>query len=138
MKTAYLVSLIPAFAGIAFTQTVPSLMNYQGRLANQLGAPLPTGNYAIQFRLWDSTTNGTGLIWGQQQNVSVQGNGIFNVILGAPGGTLIPGATITDLALAFGSSSRFLGMTLIASNGVLISGATEILPRQQILTVPYA
>src|SRR6185503_1790433 len=108
----------------AAAQTVPALINYQGRLTAQSGAPLPVGNYGIDFSLWDSLKSQTGLIWGQRQNVIVQANGVFNVILGAPGGSAIPGAmpAVNDLAFAFTAPNRFLGLTIVSSNGVAIPG----------------
>ena len=124
----------------ANAQNVPTLINYQGRLTGEAGTPLPTANYAIQFRLWDSPSNTApdGLIWGQQQNVFVQANGVLNVILGAPGGSAIPGAVTNDLAFAFSSSNRFLGVTVVSSNGVPLPTPVEIVPRQQLLSVPFA
>src|ERR1051325_8732936 len=70
-------------------QSVPSLINYQGRITDRNGLPFPSGNYGIEFRLWDSPT-GTNLVWGQRQNVAIQGNGLFNVLLG---GTNSPGVS---------------------------------------------
>src|SRR5438045_7326993 len=104
-----------------FAESVPSLINYQGRLTDQSGSPLPTGAHVIQFRLWDSPGATNGLIWGQQQNVTVQANGVFNVILGAPGGTSIQGAAVPDISFAFAASNRFLGLTVVSSNGAAIS-----------------
>src|SRR6185369_15086412 len=93
-------------------QSVPSLINYQGRLTDQTGSALPSGSYGVQFRLWDSPTNQTGLIWGQQQNVSIQANGVFNVMLGSSGGSAItnPVPAVNDLGLAFATSNRFMGV----------------------------
>lgn len=122
----------------AATQSVPSLINYQGRLTDQTGAPLPVGNYGLEFRLWDSPA-GTNLIWGQRQNVSVQAGGVFNVILGAAGGNPVtnPVPAVNDLAFAFGASNRFLGVTIVLSNGVP-QVAGEIAPRQQLLAAPFS
>ena len=123
----------------AAAQSVPPLINYQGRLTDPSGAPLANGNYSLEFRLWDSPT-GTNLIWGQRQNVAVQANGVFNVILGAPGGSAIPGATpaVNDLAFAFTASNRYLGVTVVSTNGVALDSPVEIAPRQQFLSVPFA
>ncbi len=130
------------FSLTAPAQSVPPLINYQGRLTDQTGAPLTAGAYGLQFRLWDSPTaaNASDLIWGQQQNVTVQSNGVFNVILGSPGGSPIPGATpaVNNLAYAFAGSNAFLGVTIMVSNGTIIATPNEILPRQQLLSVPYA
>src|SRR6266540_5034136 len=99
-----------------WAQSVPSLINYQGRLTDQAGAPLASGSYGIQFRLWDSPTGtvADGLIWAQQQNITIQPNGVFNVTLGAPGGSPIPepAPKVNDLAFAFTSSNRFLSVTI--------------------------
>ena len=123
-------------------QTVPQLINYQGRLTDQNGAPLTAALYGLQFRLWDSptATNASDLIWGQQQNVAVQTNGVFNVILGSPGGSAIPGDTpaVNNIAYAFNGSNCFLGVTIVTSNSVAITSPSEILPRQQLLSVPFA
>jgi len=123
-------------------QSVPSLVNYQGRLTDQTGSALAPAAYGIQFRLWDSPTgtNGAGLVWAQQQIVTVQSNGVFNVILGSVGGSTIVGVTsqVNDLSLAFGLSNRFIAVTVVSSNGAAISSLGEILPRQQLLTTPYS
>jgi len=87
------------------------MINYQGMLTGQTGSPLAAGPYTIQFRIWDSPTaaNASDLIWCQQQNVTLQTNGVFNVILGSPGGTSIPGATpaVNNIAYAFTGSIAF-------------------------------
>jgi len=70
----------------------PALLNYQGRLTGAAGAPMPPGSYTIQFRLWDSptATGADDLVWAQSQNVAIQSNGMFNVILGSPGPRRLP------------------------------------------------
>src|SRR6266576_2711551 len=78
MKFLTTLSIFVSFFAAVTAQSVPSLINCQGRLTDQGGAPLPSGNYGVQFRLWDSPTStaSNGLIWAQQQNVSVQANGV--------------------------------------------------------------
>ncbi|MGA2749562.1 MAG: hypothetical protein ABSG59_12360 [Verrucomicrobiota bacterium] len=130
----------------AGAQSLPPLINYQGRLTDQTGAPLAVGPYSIQFRLWDSATaanagSGGDLIWGQQYaNIAVQSNGVFNVILGAAGGSALPSGTpnVNNLAYAFNGSNCFLGVTVVSSNGTPIPSPLEILPRQQLMSVPFA
>jgi hypothetical protein len=39
-------------------QSVPPLINYQGKLMNAQNQPLADGTYGIEFRLWDTATNG--------------------------------------------------------------------------------
>ena len=140
MKSFLISTVVTLGCQIACAQSVPSLINYQGRLTDTNGAPLAGGNYGIQFKLWDSPTNLTGLIWAQQQDVSVQASGVFNVILGAPGGGAVtnPVPAVNDLAFAFTASNRFLGLKVVSRNGVSISEAGEISPRQLLLSVPFA
>jgi hypothetical protein len=134
------------FSSMAPAQSVPPLINYQGRLTDQTGSPLPAGAYTLQFRLWDSQTatnagGGGDLIWGQQYaNIAVQSNGVFNVILGSPGGSPIAEATpaVNNLAYAFSGSNCFLGLTAISTPSGSVSSPSEILPRQQLLSVPFA
>src|ERR1041384_5799233 len=106
MNHSLVISTLTAFCQFTYGQSVPNLINYKGRVSDHTAAPLPISNYGIQFRLWDSptATATNGLIWAQQQNVSVQANGVFNVVLGAPGGSPIPGATpaVNDLGFAPG------------------------------------
>ena len=66
-------------------------------------------------------------------------NGIFNVILGAPGGTPVTNAAVNDLSFAFNDAERYFGLTVTkGTNGIAIPGAVEIVPRQRLLSAPYA
>lgn len=114
-------------------QTVPPLINYQGRLSNPDGSPLPTADYTLTFNIYDAPTNGT-LVWGPQvfDGAVAAGHGArtpvvqgyFNVMLG-------PGDTVTrSLSEAFNGTARYVEVT--------VSNRPPILPRQQILTTPFA
>ena len=115
------------------SQTVPALVNYQGRLANPDGSPLPTADYTLTFNLYDAPTNGA-LVWGPQvfDGAVAQGHGAripvvqgyFNVMLG-PVDT--NGVSLAD---AFNGAARCLEIT--------VSNRPPIAPRQQILTTPFA
>ena len=100
----------------AYAEDAPILINYQGKLTDSLSRPID-GLRSITFRIYDST--GTEL-WAETQSVTVS-KGIFNVLLGSA--TAIPDKL-------FNGSVRLLG--------VQPAGSTELLPRQQIATVPYA
>lgn len=136
-----LASLLAAAAVSA--QSVPALMNYQGRLTDEAGQPLPSGTYAVQFRLWDKAVGGQPgemLVWGEQHDVTLV-DGVFNVILGAPGGVALPGGAVNSLRFAFDGAERYLGLTLARlHDGTVLSGAQrrEIVPRQQLLSAPFA
>jgi len=106
----------------AQTASVPPLINYQGRLTDNSGVGL-TGSKTLEFNIYDAASGGTK-VWGPQifNNVPLV-DGYFNVILGT---TDTEGRSIAD---AFGANNRFLGITY---------DSKEIVPRQQILSVPYA
>jgi microcystin-dependent protein len=114
---------------------VPKLINYQGKLTNAVGAALPDGEYTLRFELFNQATGGQ-LVWGETRaNVPLVG-GLFNVILGGAGATLVSGAAVNDLAFAFGDAQRFLQTTVVAGPGVTTE--QTLLPRQQLASVPYA
>ena len=72
-------------------QTVPPLINYQGKLVSSNGLPVSTGDYELRFRIWDAATGGN-LVWGPQVFNGQSGPGFcplvsavqgwFNVIFG--------------------------------------------------------
>ena len=128
-------------APVGHAQSVPSLINYQGKLTDASGTPLPNGTYGVAVRLWSKKDNaqpGNTLVWGQEYNVAVI-NGIFNVILGSPAGAPVSGAQTNDLGAAFVGSERYFGLTVTRNaNGAPISNPQEIVPRQQVLSSPYA
>lgn len=114
-------------------QNVPSLVNYQGRLANPDGSPLPTADYNLTFKIYDAATNGS-LIWGPQLFDGLVGQGHggrvpvvqgwFNVMLG-------PVATNGNaLSEAFNGAARYVE--------IAVSNRPPLAPRQQILTTPFA
>lgn len=126
---------------LALGQSVPSGISFQGRLTGPGGQGMSPGSYTLQFRIWDSMTSPSGKnLWSNQQVVNVESNGVFTVILGLGGNIPIPGETVpfTDLMKAFGDGNRFLGITVAAINGVQVISATEIAPRQQLLSVPFS
>jgi hypothetical protein len=108
-----LASPMPAFAQV---NAAPTLLNYQGRLANPDGFPVPDGTYSIRFSLWDAATAGTEK-WNQTiANVSVK-NGTFAVLLN----TNTTGLFDNNLWLE----------TKIGTDAALT-------PRQQLVSVAYA
>ena len=63
----------------------PGKINYQGRLTNAAGAPMPDGQYNMTFRIYDAASGGT-LIWSEVRETTNRvtvTNGQFNVQLGA-------------------------------------------------------
>jgi microcystin-dependent protein len=112
-------------------QGVPERMNYQGLLLTGAGAPV-TAPTAVEFRIWDSPTNTSGLLWGRRFTVVPDANGVFNVVLSGDG-TLLSGAPDVSLSSVFAGTNgqaRYVELT--------VAGATAIRPRQQFLAAPYA
>lgn len=133
MTMAALSGLLVSSAAFAQANTVPQLINYQGRLTDQNGDPLPTGEYALSFSIYNAGLGGA-LVWGPQvfDGQVGEGNGAlvpvvqgyFNVMLGPRD---ISNRTIGN---AFDSDLRYLEIT--------IGDGPPIAPRQQILSAPYA
>lgn len=132
--------LIQFFTTILCGQSVPNLINYQGRLTDATGAGVAAGLYVLQFRIWDDplSADPIHLIWGQTQTAAAQANGVFNVLLGAPGGTMLPGTAVNDLRFAFTDSVRLLGVTIVSHAGTNLANPIEIQPRQRLMSVPFA
>lgn len=104
--------------------TVPPYVNYQGTLTGVNG-PV-TGYHDLSFKIYTDpdSTNSKYLVWGPQTFPFVLfSNGSFNVILGNDKNN----KNITE---AFISDKTYLEIT--------VDNGDPILPRQQILTAPYA
>jgi hypothetical protein len=84
--------LVVAFFAVgvlASAQTVPSLMNYQGKLMDGAGNPMASGSYDVVFKIWTKASPvdlADALVWGQTNSVTLL-NGIFNLALGGPART---------------------------------------------------
>lgn len=80
---------------------VPKLINYQGRLTDAAGQPLPNGIYSVKLEIFagkdTAQPGGTNVIWGATYTNVVVVSGQFNVVLGAAGGTSVSGAAVNDL-----------------------------------------
>jgi len=95
------------------------LVNFQGRLTDSTGNPVPNGNYSLTFRIYDSATGGT-VKWQETQNVAVAGS-VFSVLLGS----------VNPLEAGhFSGAPRYLE--------VQVGSDPPMTPRQQFTSVPYA
>lgn len=110
-------------SGPVYAQSVPPLMNYQGHLTNATGQPLATGQYTLTFNVYNVPTSGTA-VWGPQAIVADVIDGYFNVVLSTDS---TGGDSITT---AFTAQPRYVS--------IRVNAAAEILPRQQVLSAPYA
>ncbi len=106
---------------------------YQGALKDIAGAPL-TGEKTVEFRIYDTATGGTPL-WARRLAVLLNEKGLFNVGLSDDAGEPIEGTSTSDsLAAVVARSSAttlYVGLTVSGSDG-------ETVPRQRLLSVPYA
>jgi hypothetical protein len=60
---------------------IPQLINYQGKVTDSGGTPIPDGSYNMRFSIFNVETGGTSLWYSGTVSVQVTG-GIFNVLLG--------------------------------------------------------
>lgn len=103
---------------ISFSADVPSVLNYQGTLADSSGNPV-TGQHDMTFRLYNELLGGTAF-WEEPQSVSLDAGGHFSVTLGST----------TPM-----NKDNFNGQTFI---GIQIGTDPELAPRQQLTSVAYA
>ncbi len=117
---------------------VPEQMNYQGQVVDTVGNPKPDGQYTLSISIWSDAFDGTNSLWGPQifdsQNSAGHGpqvnviNGHFNVVLGPQDST----PANRPLSAVFAANTNcFLEITF-GTNG------PTVLPRQQILSAPFA
>jgi len=114
------VSVIPPVA-----EAAPTLINYQGVLGDNAGIPVPDGNFAMTFRIYDdaASVDPLHLLYEETQTVAVTG-GVYNVLLGS--GT--PTVGTFDVSL-FSGDNRWLEVEV---------NTERLTPRQQIVSVAYA
>jgi hypothetical protein len=135
-----LMALLLIATGLAWAQTdVPGIINYQGKLTDELGNPVAPGYYEVQFKIWDhpTLTNPSDYIWGRAFALHVVTNGMFNVLLSDTGG-IVGTPKTNSLLAAFNGADRFLGLTITKTPSGNVASPSEISPRQQLVTAPYA
>jgi hypothetical protein len=98
--------------------SVPNLVNFQGRLLNNLGSPVADGNYGVTFRLFDAPAAGT-LVWAETSLVSTS-SGVFTHQLGAD--------NPFSVTLFQDYDSQFLE---------IVVGGETITPRTRLTSAPY-
>jgi len=117
-KITFLISLLFVNT-ILFSQSVPAVIDYQGRLTDIIGDPVD-GTVSIVFSIYDSETGGAELWTETQASVSVF-DGLFHVLLGSVN-------ALPDTL--FNSSDRWIGIN--------VEGDGEMIPRTCIASVAYA
>ena len=129
---------------------VPDAVNFQGRALTATGEAMGKDgavNRMFTLRIWDdaTSTDAAHLIYSEQQVVSIV-DGAFNVLIGtgtATNGSKFsysettkgpPTVKIGDAAV-FGGASRYVGVTIDDGTTAVDN---EILPRQQVVSAPFA
>ncbi len=89
MKSKFL-SLLLLFSVIVSTAQTPKTFNIQGVLTDNAGQAVAAGDYNFTFRIYDAASagnqiniNGTATPWSETQTVAIDGEGIYNVVLGS-------------------------------------------------------
>ena len=128
----------PSGALAQATPRPPERMTYQGFLVDGNGAARgnPSArNYDVIFRIYNGPTGGTGLLWGEQQTVTVD-KGYFSVLLGEGASTGDPRPALPTLFKGPTASDRYVAITV---KGIGPGGANvDIQPRLRLLSAPYA
>ena len=95
---------------------IPHLMNYQGKLIDDMGTPL-NGSFDLTFKIYNTSTGGSPL-WSETQSGVTVTNGIFSIILGS----------VNPINLSFDSQYWLEVMV----------GVETITPRRQLTSVGYS
>jgi hypothetical protein len=124
--SAYWVGFVPLallFISMpAFGQIPLERISFQGVLQDSNAEPVPDGDYDLTFRLY-TAPSGDSAFWTEDRtgvNAIAVTDGVFNVLLGS----------ISSLSGVAFDDQYFLGIT--------VGSDSEILPRTEILAVPYA
>jgi formylglycine-generating enzyme required for sulfatase activity len=122
------VMVLVVAVGVARAQSVPQLINYQGRLTNATGQPPADGSTVdLTFKFYGVASGATAYLTVLQKNVVVTG-GLYNVLIGS--GTVTPGTEPTLAAVFQKHTDVWMG--------VKVDADAEMTPRARIASVPYA
>jgi hypothetical protein len=113
--------------GKCFAQSVPQLINYQGRLTDSSGQPLDGVTVDLAFSFYGSESGSTVFLSVLQEDVQVN-KGIYHVLIGS--GTITPG-TENSLADVFQKHTDVW-------MGVKVDTDPEMTPRTRISSVAYS
>lgn len=141
--------------GSLHAQTVPLVINYQGKVTGGSGIPLGSAgtapnftaapvNRKVIFRIFDAPAAGTRL-WSEQQTATIA-LGEFSVLLGVGIDAVYNSVTesrpaldtIFNGAIPPGNSNRYLEIVVDDGNGTFTTADTPITPRQRITSTAYS
>lgn len=120
----YLVTLVVLMLASGLSAAVPPTINYQGRLTDAGGTPLP-GVRAMSIKVYNAATAGTLLYSEALGLVPVDANGIYGFQFGANG----IGSPANIAGTLGGLNEHWLELTV---DGVVQQ------PRQKLMSVPFA
>ncbi len=138
--------LVTPTATSAVNQTIPYLINFQGRLTDNNGNVLPDGSYNIKFRIFNASTGGTNeweadRVYGTSDHRVTVENGLFNIQFGDTS----QGDPTLSPSLFSGTYPLYLEVELptpasatCASNGCAVWTEGAMTPRQSLASSPYA
>ncbi len=120
--------------------TVPTKMNFQGRLTNPAGTVVANGVYNMKFRIYDAATSGT-LQWSETRDVSTStgvtvSNGVFSAQLGSV--TSLPASIFSNTSLHFEIELPTPATATCATGGCATWTEGAMTPRSQLATSAYA
>ena len=112
---------LTSFAAPVLASDPPALLQYQGRLLDNVGTPINSASFLVNFRLYDQPSGGLPL-WEESHSDVAVTDGLLNVLIG---------------------SKLPLPTSLFESNAVLYLGVAfgadaESTPRYRVASVPYA
>lgn len=122
MKIKYLtlwLTVLLLSTGAGWADDLPRLLNYQGKLADDMGVPLNLET-EMTFAIYTAASGG-GVIWSETQTVLIT-DGLFNVLLG----------TVNPLEPDYFSANP------VTYFGVRVSDDPEMAPRQEIAGAVYS
>lgn len=105
----------------------PSLISFQGFLADSNGDPVTDGSYPMAFAVYDAASGGNKLWEETQDSVAVSG-GFFAILLGS--GSCTTGCPLSPAT--FNDSTRYLETSVDSGSGPVA------FPRQRLTSAPYA
>ncbi len=120
-KRILLTGLICISIFLSVSAEVPQVINYQGRLTDDVGTPI-TGDLQITFKIYYIIDVGGAQTWTEVHPSVTVTDGLFNVFLGSY-------VTLPDNCFSDDTTSML---------GITIGNDPEIIPRTRLITVPYA
>jgi hypothetical protein len=128
-RFAILASLL--FCRAAYSDPPYARVNFQGKLTNTNGTPVPEGSYDMVFKFYNAVSAGTLLLTDRHvagdNPVSVSG-GLYSVLLG--GGQLVAGVESNLWNVFLNHPEVYLGVS--------VNAEPEMTPRLLLTRAPYA